>query len=405
MTTTTNVPAVQFTPAGIVLPIESVVLAGVQADQNTAFGGGLNPALATPQGQLASSLTAIIGDKNAQIALLRNQMDPDVNSDVWQDAIARIYFINRKPAVPTAVQCDCVGAVGTVIPVGAQAQDTSGNRYIATSGGTISGSGTLSLSFAAVVSGPTACPAGTLTQIYQSILGWNTINNVGAGVPGSLVENRASFAYRRQQSVALNGHGSLPSIYAAVFNVANVIDVYATENYTNAAVIVGATNYSLLPNSLYVAVSGGAANDIANAIWLNKDVGCNYNGNTSVTITDPSGYSAPQPMYVVKYVVPTALPILFAVQIVNSTALPSNIVALVQTAIINAFSGADGGKRVRIGSSIFASRFYAPVALISSSVSIISILLGTSTPTLNSVIAGIDQAPTVTAANITVTLV
>ena len=403
--TTTNVPAVQFTPAGLVLPLESDILTGVQSDINLAFGGGVNPALETPQGQIASSTTAIIGDANNTFATFVNQVNPDFADGFMQDAIARIYFINRKPAAPTAVQCDCVGAVGTIIPVGAQAQDTGGNRYICTGAGTIPITGTISLPFAAVISGPTSCPAGTLTKIYQAIPGWNTINNPGDGVPGSLVESRADFAYRRQQSVALNGHGSLPSIYAAVFNVDNVIDVYAYENTSNSTITIGSTAFALLPHSLYVAVVGGASADIANAIWSKKDTGCDYNGNTSVVVTDASGYSAPYPTYTVKYQAPASLPILFAVQITNSPSLPANIVTLVKNAIINAFSGADGGQRARIGSTIFASRFYAPVSLIGSSVSIISILIGATTPTFNSVTVGVDKSPTVTAANITVTLV
>lgn len=402
---TTNVPSVQFTPAGVVLPADSAILAGVQADQNAAFGGGLNPALETPQGQLASSLSAIISDKNAQIAMLRNQMDPDLNSGIWQDIIGRIYYIDRKPAIPTAVQCDCMGASGTTIPIGSQAKDAAGNIYIATQGGTIGPGGTISLPFACATTGPIVCPAGTLTQIYQAIPGWDRINNPGDGVPGADVESRADFAFRRKQSVALNAHGSLPSIYAAVFSQANVIDVYATENTTSATINVGATNYPLAPHSLYIAAVGGAPADIASAIWLKKDVGCDYNGNTTVSVTDQSGYNAPFPTYAVKYEIPPSLPIKFTVQLVNSPALPSNIVALVQNAIINAFSGADGGQRMRIGSLILASRFYGPVSLIDPSVSVLSILLGPTTATLTSFLCGIDQAPTVSAANIAVTLV
>lgn len=403
--TTTSVPAVQFTQAGLVLPAESAILAGVTADINTAFGGGVNPALETPQGQIASSTTAIIGEANNTFANFVNQVNPDFADGFMQDAIARIYFINRKPAVPTAVQCDCVGAVGTIIPMGAKAKDSAGNIYLSTAAGTIPAGGTISLPFACTVAGPISCPAGTLTTIYQAIPGWDTINNPGNGVPGALVESRADFAYRRQQSVALNGHGSLASIYAAVFNVANVLDAYAIENNTNATVNVGSTNYPVAPHSLYVAVAGGASADIAQAIWSKKDTGCDYNGNTSVVVTDTSGYSAPYPTYTVKYQAPAALPVLFAVQITNNPSLPSNIVTLVKNAIIAAFTGADGGTRARIGATIFASRFYATVSLIGPSVSILSILLGPTTPTLNSFTVGIDQSPTVVAANISVTLV
>ena len=124
-----SVPKIQFTPAGLVIPAETAVLAGVQDDINAAFGGGLNPALETPQGQLASSQAAIIGDKNNEFALFVNQVDPQYAADRFQDAIGRIYFLTRKPATPTVVQATVNGLAGTVIPGGTLAQDTSGNTY------------------------------------------------------------------------------------------------------------------------------------------------------------------------------------------------------------------------------------------------------------------------------------
>jgi uncharacterized phage protein gp47/JayE len=401
----TNVPQVQFTPTGLVLPQESAILAGVQADYNEAFGGNLNPALETPQGQLATSTTAVIADANGLLAEFVNQVNPDTADGFMQDAIARIYFLNRSPGAPTAVQCDCTGAFGTTIPIGAQAQDTSGNLYICTQAGTIPVGGTVTLPFANVVNGPVACPANTLTKIYVAIPGWDTINNPADGIPGNDVETQAAFAYRRQQSVALNARGSLPSIYAAVFDVPGVIDCYVFENTTNSTVPVGSTSYNLVPHSLYVAAVGGSPDAIAKAIWTKKDVGCDYNGNTTVTVTDDSGYQPPLPSYTVKYEIPPALPIKFAVEIAASSGLPANIVDLTKAAIIATFNGTDGGQRVRIGSLLLASKFYPGVIAIGPEVSVLSILLGSATPTLTSQLIGIDQAPTVVAADISVTLV
>jgi len=402
--TTTSVPDVQFTTTGLVLPLESDILAGVQADISTAFGGGVNPALNTPQGQLASSLTAIIGDKNNLFAQYVNQIDPATASGSMQDAIGRIYFLSRNPAIPTAVQCDCVGAVGTVIPVGAQAQDTAGNRYIATAGGTISITGTISLPFACTVSGPTPCPAGTLTKIYQAIPGWNTVNNPGNGVPGALVESRADFEYRRKQSVALNAVGSLPSIYASVFSVPNVIDVYCAQNRTDSPVTIGSV--TLAAHSVYVAASGGDPNAVALAIWNKASQGCNFNGNTSVVVSDNSGYSAPVPTYTVLYQAPAALPIYIAISVQNQSGLTNaSVAALITAAVLGAFVGSDGGKRARIGSVIYASRFYSAVGGVAA-LAVVSIFVGTSaSPTGNSVSVGIDAAPTLVAGNVSVTFV
>lgn len=400
----TNVPPIQFTLTGLDVPQESAVLAGVQADYNEAFGGNLNPALETPQGQLASSTAAIVAAANASFAKFVNQVNPDTADGVYQDAIARIYFIDRSPGAPTSVSCICTGNPGTVIPVGAEAQDTSGNRYISKEAGTISVGGSVTLTFANLIDGPTPCPADTLTIIYRAIPGWDTINNPAPGVLGRLVESRAEFEFRRENSVAANGHGSKESIYGAVFDVEDVLDVFVTENVTNSVLPYGATNYNLAPHSVYVAVVGGASQDIGNAIYTKKDLGCDMNGNTTVQVEDMS-YGPPRPVYDITFERPAALPILFEVQLTDSSSLPADIEALVKAAIIASFNGADGSQRQRIGGNILASKFYTPVNLIGPEVSILSILIGTVTPNLNIVPVGIDQAPTVDEAGITVTLV
>jgi uncharacterized phage protein gp47/JayE len=401
----TNVPSVEFTPAGLVVPQESAVLAGVQQDFNDAFGGNLNPALETPQGQLATSQAAIVADANAVFAEFVNQVDPDTADGFMQDAIARIYFLTRQPGAPTVVDCVCVGNAGTIIPVGAQAADTSGNLYVSLEEASIPPGGSVTVTFANVENGPIPCPANTLTSIYRAITGWDTINNPSPGVLGADVETRAAFESRRQQSVALNARGSVQAIRAAVFSVPDVLDAYVDENITNATVPKGATNYPLVPHSVYVAVVGGANDAIANAIWTKKDLGCDMNGNTDVVVTDTEGYSPPYPTYTITFERPPPLAIKFAVEIADDPGLPSDIVALVKAAIIATFIGADGGTRVRIGSLLLASKFYPGVIRIGQEVSVLSILLGSVTPTLTSQLIGIDQAPTVDAADISVSLV
>ena len=398
-------PKIQFTPAGLVIPAETDILAGVQADMNAAFGGGLNPGLETPQGQLASSQAAVIGDKNNEVALIVNQVDPQYSADRFQDAIGRIYFLTRKPATPTAVTATLGGIAGTVIPAGTFAQDTDGNTYALSGDATIGIAGTVDADFQNVQTGPIPCAAGTLTSVYQAIPGWDTITNAADGTMGSNVESRADFEYRRRNSVALNGKGTPQAIYAAVFDLLDVLDVYVKDNPSGNTVNTGPTNYPILPHSVYVAVVGGTDAEVAAAIWRKKDTGCDYNGNTTVTVTDDAGYSYPQPTYAVKFERPAALPVLFAVSLVDDPSLPSDIVQRVKAAIIARFNGADGTTRERIGSLILASRYYGAVVAVASNVSLISVLIGTVTPTLNQVAVGIDQKPTLSEADISVTLV
>lgn len=476
MAISTNVPSVTFGPTGLVLPAESAILTGVQQDINAAFGGGLNPGLTTPQGQLASSLAAIIGDCNDLFAQYVNAVDPRYSTGIMQDALAQLYFLTRNPALPTTLQVTCIGLVGVAIPIGALINDTNGNVYACTQAGTIPAGGSITLSFANQVTGPIAVPASV--SIYKSIPGWDTATLV-SGVVGQNVETPSAFEFRRQQSVAINATGSLPSIYANVFAVPGVLDVYVAENttgVTSGAVFTGSIatttltvtvadprwssgnqtgaiavgqmvtgtgvavgtvitalgtgtggtgtytvgisqtvssttltsaigGFPLTQNSIYVAAVGGSASAIATAIWQRKSNGANYNGNTTQTVTDTSGYNIPYPSYQVTFEVPPALPILFSVTLANNSNLPSNIVSLVQAAILNAFVGGDGGSRARIGSTIFASRYYAPIATISPFVEILSVFIGTTSATLNALNVPINNVPTVVAGNISVTLV
>lgn len=403
--TVSSVPKLSFTTAGVTIPAETDVLAGVQADMNAAFGGGLNPALETPQGQLASSQAAIIGDKNNEITYFVNQVDPQYSDGRFQDAIGRIYFLTRKPATATAVTATLTGLPGTVVPAGTLAQDTSGNTYACSADATIAVTGTANAEFQNIQTGPIPCAAGTLTQVYQAVPGWDAITNAADGTLGNNVESRADFEYRRKNSVALNGKGTPSAIYAEVFALPGVLDVYVKDNSSGETVLTGPTDYPLLPHSVYVAAVGGADADVAAAIWRKKDVGCDYNGNASVTVTDESGYNYPQPTYVVKFERPAALPVKFAVQLVNDVSLPSNIVALVKAAIIARFNGTDGTTRERIGSLILASRYYGAVVAAASNVSLISVLIGTASPALSQVNVGIDQKPTLSESDIIVTLV
>lgn len=400
-----SVPKIQFTAAGVVIPAETDILAGVQADMNAAFGGGLNPALETPQGQLASSQTAVIGDKNNEVVTIVNQVDPQYSDGRFQDAIGRIYFLTRKPATPTAVTATLNGLAGTVVPAGALAQDTSGNTYACSGDVTIDVTGSVTAEFQNIETGPIPCAAGTLTQVYQAVPGWDTITNAADGTLGSDVESRSDFEYRRKNSVAKNGTGTPQAIYAEVFALADVLDVYVKDNPTGSAVNTGSTNYPIAAHSVYVAVVGGTDADVAAAIWRKKDLGCDTNGNASATVVDQSGYSYPLPSYLIKFQRPASLAVKFAVRIVNDPSLPSNIVTLVKNAIIARFNGADGTTRERIGATILASRYYGAVVAVASNVSLLDVLIGTSSPTLTQINVGIDQRPTISAADITVTLV
>lgn len=383
MPTGTLVPTFTFGPAGFVAPSAASVLAGVQGDINAAFGNTLNYNLVTPQGQLAQSWAAIIDNTYATFQFFAQQVDPSYSTGRMQDAIGRIYFMQRQPAIPTQLQISSIGNAGVVIPFGALIQDTGGNLYSCATvgGGTIPANGSITLQFNATVPGPIPVPAANAVSIYQAIPGWDTVT-VASGIVGQNVEGRAAFELRRQNSVAGNSLGAIGSIIGAVAQVPNVTDFFGINNSSPSPLT---TNGVTVPaNAIYISVAGGTTAAVASAILSKKGAGAPMAGNTTVTAFDNNPlYATPVP-YTITFTVPTPIQILFNVVLVNNPNLPSNFAALVQNALIAAATGATGA--TFIGNTIGPSTLVT-VTNVVGSIGIGSIISGVGIPANTTIVS------------------
>jgi len=468
---TSNVPQIQWTENGLVVPQESDILTGRYDDFNGAFGGNLSNDLSNPTGQLIQSDTAIIGNKNNEWLNFIAGIDPRTSTGRMQDGIGQLYFLTRIAASPTVVTARCYGVPFTVINAGLTAQDQSGNIYVCLNSGTISGVGSVDLTFSCSTTGPIACPIGYLNKVYNGIAGWESIDNLSAGTPGINVETSQEFEYRRKQSVSLNGQGSSSAVLANVVNVVGVTDAFVYQNtsslsrgasftgsisgttltvtavasgiieigmmITGTSVAQGQSIISngtgaggtgtynlsisqslgstslncgfygvyLLPHSIYIAAYGGNQNDVAQAVYNKMSPGCDFNGNTNVIVYDNGNslYSEPYPQYTITYQIPNVLPILFSVSMQQNTGVPANAITLVKQAIIDSFNGLDGQGKARIASTIFASRYYSSIVNLGSWAHIYSVQVGVISANKTYIAVQMDQIPTLSDTNITVT--
>ncbi|WP_291365378.1 baseplate J/gp47 family protein [Acetobacter sp. UBA5411] len=396
---TTSVPTATFTDAGFVAPAESDILTGALADLNSAMGGNLNTDISTPQGQIATSFTAALGDAYAQILAVLNGVDPSRASGRLQDAIGNIYFLSRKGATSTVVTVVCAGVPSVVIPEGTLIQDSAGYRYSADGAITIDETGKGTGTFTCTTSGAIACAANSVST-YQTISGLTSVSNPSAGVEGSDEEGRVAFEKRRSASVAMNSVNVLDAIASNVGEVDGVTSVYAVDNPTSAAATVGGV--SIDAYGLFVCVNGGTDEDVALAILEKKPPGCPYVGTTSVTVTDPNRKYTTPPSYVVKFTRATATATYFNVTIRSGVDVPSTATASIQAAVLAAF---DDDDNATIGGILYSSAYYTAVAAVGSWVTIIEITIGTAaSPTGFVADFDIDQIPTLDASDITVTV-
>lgn len=387
----------EFTDKGVIAPPTSEIKKDVQALFVKAFGEGLNLDDSTPQGYLIGGITNIIANKNAAMLYLINQFNPSFARGIWQDALGNLYFLQRKSATPTVVQCICTGLPGTVIPGldnpsgAAQVQNGDGDIFVCTSTGTIPTSGSITLQFQSAELGEIPAPANTVNRIYRQIQGWDTVNNPASGVLGTNKESRSDYENRRKNSLALYATGSREAVYSRVFNIQNVTDVVVVENDSSeSATIQGVT---LVRNSIYVIVNGGDNTAIAQAIRDSKSGGCATNGEVSVLLPGtyiPIQFSRPQNTNI--YV---------QVELDKDENTPENYEELIKNAIVGNFNGSDGSSGITIGQTIYASRFYCP--LTSLGLNIVGIKVSADNATWqDSLSLNLNQLPVTDAQNITV---
>lgn len=419
---TTNVPLPTFTPAGLVVPTEPQILTGVQADWVGAFastGRQLNTALTTPQGQLAQSEAYMLSQLYAGYLQIINGVDPATADGAFQDALGRIYFLNRKPATYATVNAVVAGVVGTVLPVSSLARSTDGSIWATTATVTFNSAGSAPVVFKAQVagSGPTVGINGL--SIYQARSGWETVTNATPNTPGADTESRQSFEERRYGSVNIGGTGNAQSVRAAVADVADVSDVFVYNNSSGDMALYGATSYPIPPHSMAISVAGGDDQLIAEAILSKISGGCGYPDAagagtlTSVIVEDTEGYDEPFPQYDVRFVRPLPVEVYARVEVAQLSSLPSTYVGDVQSAvaqaIIDGFATTDGSitvQRARIGGQIVSARYF-PVVIALGNITPIAITFGFAPdPATGELLTlGIDQVPVCDPLNITVVAV
>lgn len=362
---------IEITKDGISVPETSEIKSAFQSIFTSAMGSDLTLDDSTPQGVLIDGLTIAKQQANSSDLLLFNQMNPSTAEGVWQNAIASLFGLERKPATYSVVSCVCIGRAGTVLngidsENPAMAQSTSGDIFRCLGGGTIPASGSITLQFIAEKSGKIPVGANSITKIYQPIAGWDTINNPNDGVVGEDVESREDFENRRKESLALNATGSLSSVYSKVYNVNGVTDLFVWENDLNTSVTY--RGITLGPHSIYVCqnganpVSGGTGSgSLAEAIYNSKSAGCDTNNDSNNPLTCTYTDSLTGVDYTYKYYVPTNLNLYIQVNL--AAGISDELKQKVKEAFASEFNGSSivGNSKITIGTTIYASRFYEVV--------------------------------------------
>ena len=321
-------PYEYLSPTGTVIPDTVDILSGVQTEYQTAFGSDMQLTPDTPQGVLIAAETLARAEVVQNNAALANQINPNVAAGVFLDAILALTGMQRTPATQTTVAgVTLAGVAGTVIPAGTQAQTAVGDIFSTLSQVTLAANGQATVNFASVAFGPIPCAIGALTTPVTNVLGWETVNNTVAGVVGQTTQSDIGARALRSNTLAFQGVSLAESITSALYAIPGVQSLFFQENIQSTTQTI--KGITMVPNSIYVCVNGGAQAEIASALLENKSSGAAWNGSTSVSVVEPTSGQ----VYTVLYDVPA--PIEIAIQVTSANASLSDI----QTGIANYSAG------------------------------------------------------------------
>ena len=268
---------------------------------------------------------------------------------------------------------------------------------------TINASGEATLYMRCTELGAVEVSSGTVTKIITTVPGWDSVTNAAAGVTGRDMESQAALESRRVQSVAKNAHGSTAALFGEIADINDVSALLVLENTTNVdKTMKGVT---VAPHSVYISVYGGENNDIARAIYDKLGGGCGTNGNTLVTY-NPASDSEDQPDSLHSYYIERPTAISTAIVVNVSDEQTTTLTNAIKQAIVENFNGNSSYRRVKMGDTLYASRFYADVEKAgANSLVSVKIKYPTTAAAADSVDIDADEMPTISTDDVTVTYV
>lgn len=269
----------------------------VKQDLTTSFreiyGNDINIDSNTPDGQLINILSQTIIDLLELIQQVYNSFDPDFAIGTVLDQRIALNNIKRKGGtysytnidVITTSSCTLNGLNTVDIESAFTVSDSQGNQWVLSATQTPALAGTYTYSFRAKEIGAVESLPNTITTIVNAVVGVSSVNNPAAlTVKGQDTETDAQLKERRKQSIGIASQGYRESLKATLLNLEDVTYAQVYENDTNTTDADGIPGHSI-----WVIVQGGTDQDVANAIYAQRNAGCGMKGSTSYTITRSDG--------------------------------------------------------------------------------------------------------------------
>ena len=272
-----------ITNTGVIVADTSTTLATVQQEYRDDFN---DQELDVETGPLARLIAAEV-DQRTNVAqnnaMLANQMNPNFAGGQFFDSIFALTNGERLAAQRTTVTATLGGISGRLIPAGSAAQTVNGDRFTSQADATVGIGGTVDAVFQSDVEGVVNVAPGELTQILDSVLGWDSITNAAASTPGRPVETDGQARARRRELIALQGVSVFEAVFSNLRAVAGVRSISFRQNVDEIPQTIDGV--LMARNSIYACVDGGSDVDVATALLNSKTDGTGWNNGAGMAVS------------------------------------------------------------------------------------------------------------------------
>ena len=331
---------------GLIIPDTSALRAQVISDFQAAFGADIDTDPSSPSGLLITMHTEMrdaVARNNAELA---NQINPDIATGVFLDAIFALTDPQgRKPAIKSMINgVTLTGQAGTIVPAGTVCAALDGSQWALVQQVKIGQGGTATGDFIATEYGSIDCQPHQLQTIVTGVLGLTAIDNLSGAIIGRDAESDVTLRRRRRMTLATQSMSTPEAIRSRLSAIESVRSLSFLENISNTQQTI--RGIVMAPHSIWVCVEGGTDQEVAQALFDSKTAGAGYNGNVTVNIVDPRS----QVTYPVMFDRPDEVQLL-----IRATVKPSSLdaVGVIPQLVMNYVNGElEGDASFVVGSDV-----------------------------------------------------
>lgn len=325
--------------SGIHIPTYTDTRDQIISEAKTIFGQDIYLENDSQDYQYISIIASKIYDAFQLSVLAYNNRSPVSAIGTALDSLVKLNGIKRTSAIYSTCLVVITGTANTVITNGVIA-DASDTKWSLPSTVTIPLGGTITVTATCQVAGPYNALVGELNKIITPTFGWTSVTNSVSAVVGKAEETDAELRAKQSVSVSIPSLSLLEGTKGAIANVTGVTRYKVYENDTNSTDSNGQPAHSIT-----CVVEGGSDQNIGEAIFNNKSIGCSTNGDVNVDVIDAFGQTT-----TINFYRPTTEEIDVEINVKALNGYTTDITALIKSNLVAYLNSLEIGEDVTVSS-------------------------------------------------------